>query len=274
MTVSPSIQKGFVFAVLFVAIIGVQLQYEQIKARQAFMPLHIYPTRVIRAADLGLHNGVAALIWLNAIQQIGTVSGSYQGLVSDIDAVTELDPKFAYPYAFAELVIPGFDKSAVDDVIVIGERGVRYVDDWRVPYYLASAYLFYKDDRANAAKYFDIAARNPSMPIKMRETTKNFGTQIDKRMETKDIWQSIYESTDDEVLRDQATANLIHIEIIEGLEKAIVEYKRRVGKFPSHVDDLVTARVIREIPTDPHGFVYGVDKDGKLTMKLQLDQVE
>lgn len=254
---------SLVILLLFGAV-SVQYVYDVQKPPAGFRPVVVFPVPVLRSADLGLDSAVASLIWLNAIQQIGTISNSYEGLVADIKTINALDPSFAYPYAFAELVLPALDPSKIHDAISIGESGVAQASDWRIPFYLASAYLIYLDDRENALKYFQIAAATPGISTSTRAVALNFGTQKDKRSQTKEIWSALYEGTDDEILRDQAEANLIHIEILEALERGIQIYRQRKGVYPERIEDLVSAGIQREIPQDPFGFVFTIDEDGKL----------
>jgi len=257
-----------VIVLLLFAVVFVQFEYDTRKPPAGFAPLVIFPVPVLRSADLGLDSGTASLIWLNAIQEIGTISGSYKGLVNDIKTINALDPKFAYPYAFAELVLPGLDPAKTADAIAIGQKGVENTSDWRVPFYLASTYLIHMDDRENALKYFYIAGHTPGIPSGLQGTALNFGTQKDKRTQTKAIWAGIYESTNDEILKGQAESNLIHIDILDTLDRGIAIYKQTKGIYPKEVQDLVSAHILKEIPQDPFGFVYTIDKDGKLGSHL------
>lgn len=257
-----------VIVVLFLGIALTQYGYDARKPPAGFAPLVVFPPAVLRSADLGLDSAVASLIWLNAIQEIGTIDGSYEGLVGDIETINALDPRFAYPYAFAELVIPWLDPSKTLDAIAIGARGVERVRDWRIPFYLASAYAIHLNDRENAVKYFDIAAHTPGIPKAIQGTALNFGTQKDKRAQTRAIWTSIYESTDDEILKSQAQANIAHIEILDVLERAVLLYKKEKGIYPKQMEDMVNAGILKEIPQDPLGFTYTLDEDGTLASHL------
>ncbi|MBM3261469.1 hypothetical protein FJY93_03550 [Candidatus Kaiserbacteria bacterium] len=261
-------KKVGVAVLLLCAVALAQWGYDASKPPEVFTPLVVFPVPVLRSAGLGLDSALASLIWLNAIQQIGEVYGSYEGLIGDIRTINALDPQFAYPYAFAELVIPSLDPSKLSDAIAIGQRGVEHTADWRIPFYLASTYVVHLDDRENALKYFGIAARTPGIPSRIQATALNYGTQKDKRAQTKAIWESLYESSDDELLREQAYTNLVHIGILEMLEEGIRRYKASKGKNPKEVQDLVRAGLIREVPQDPLGFVYTIADDGTLVPSL------
>lgn len=262
------VQKIILVAVLFVGIVSMQYLYDREEASRAYTPLAIFHPAVLHVADLGLDTAMGSLIWLNSIQEIGTVAGSYAGLVNDIKTINALDPRFAYPYAFAELVLPGLDPSSVADAIAIGKSGVEHASDWRIPFYLAFSHYQYRDDLTDAIKYFHIAADTPGIPTGIRGTALNFGTQTDRRAQTRDIWVSIYQSSNDEILRAQAQDNITHIDILTILDKAVRMYKNINGVYPTQTDDLRRAGILSEIPQDPLGFTYTIDKDGKLVPHL------
>lgn len=269
MRLSGIFQRIFIVPILFAGIVALQYAYDAQEASRAYTPLVIFPAIVLRVADLGLDSGLASLIWINSIQEIGAVSGSYPRLVNDIQTINVLDPKFAYPYAFAELVAPGLDPASISSAIEIGRSGVEYaLPDWRIPFYLAFSYYRYQNDLANAIKYFHIAADTPGIPEGIRGTALNFGTQTDRRAQTKAIWASIYENTDDEILRSQAEASIARIDILDALERAIRIYKNLKGAYPSTTEDLVRAGIVSEIPPDPYGFTYTIEDDGTLKPRL------
>lgn len=261
-------QRIFLVVVLLGGVVVAQYAHDARARDTGPSPIVLFPPAVLRAADLGLDGGLASLIWLNTIQQVGESQGGYARLVNDIRTINALDPRFAYPYAFGELVLPGLDKTRVDDALAIGRMGVEQVDDWRIPFYLASAYLIYKDDRAEALRYFQIAGRNPDMPAAMRATALTFGTRGDKRESTKAIWQAFYESSDDEILREQAYNNLMHIAIVEALESAVQVYHARTGSYPPSVQALVDEHIIKELPQDPLGLVYVIENDGSIQAEI------
>ena len=110
---------------------------------------------VLRKIDFGLHESLASLVWLKMNQGVYTwleKSKKYERFSREIQILTDLDPKWGYPYAFGTLLLPDFKKT--DEAIKLGEKGMKNVpDDWRIPYYMAMVYNGNLNDRLNAAKY-------------------------------------------------------------------------------------------------------------------------
>jgi len=165
------------------------------------------------------------------------------------------------------LILPGIGYT--DKGIELARKGVAdSKPDWRIPYYLAVTYHLNKDDPINAAKYFDIAANTLGVPDGIKKVSANYGSRKDKREQTKQIWTGIYETTNDEIVRERAKNYLIHFEIMDLLEQASKQYYSVNKKYPSTLDDLISARILKAIPPDPFGFQYEINQeDGSVTAK-------
>ena len=180
--------------------------------------------RAIRALDFGLHTATASLVWLKINQGVYTWLDStkkYERFSKEIEIVTNLDPGWGFPYAFGTLLLPGLGKNS--EAIALGEKGIRNVpNDWRIPYYMAMVYNGNIKDRANAAKYFSMAATTPNAPENVKRAALAYGTQKNQLDEMEIIWRTLYENADNEILRTQAEKYLL---IIEELRKKEVLVK-------------------------------------------------
>lgn len=237
-------------AVLLIAISGSQYYSDAKNKERPLIPPTIIPDQAMKMADLGLHAAAASAMWVYAIQQ---VTGNPDKLPQLIASVNAIDPKFSYPYAFAALVLPSFPIPGFrDKTVEIAERGIREADpDWRIPYYLATTYHIFFKNREKAAYYFDLAARTPGAPDKIKSISHFYGTASDIREQTKQIWLSIYESTGDELVREQAYNYLVQIELLNTLDKAVLLYRQKYKKYPDKIEDLVSGKIIKEVPVSP-----------------------
>lgn len=255
------------FLLLFAAVIGVQYFSDIDKCHVLYTEPLVLRPEIVRATDLGLHNAAADFEWLAAIQYFGGAeSENYEKLDDYLTLSTNLDPKFAYPYAFGALILPTIKEA--DAGIALGQKGVENgVRDYRIPYYTATTYHFNKNDYRNAAKYFDIAANSPDVPEGIKKVASKYGSNPDKRAQTKQIWAGIYESTNDEVVQERAKKYIVHFEIMDFLDQASSQYFKVYNKHPLEANDLVIGNILREIPSDPFGFQYIFDEDGKAKIK-------
>ena len=266
-----SFMKKFLKTLLLLSIIAgtISLQYYFDNESKKFSDPQPYlmPASVAKAANLGLDSAMADYVWIDMIQYFGGFRrDGYEKLDDYINLANELDPKFSYPYAFGTLILPG--EKMTDEAIKIGERGIADSDpDWRIPYYMAVTYHVQKNDPVNAAKYFDIAAKTPGAPSNIQLVAAAYGSRPDIREQTKLIWQSLYDNSNDEVVRERAKAYLDHFAILDVLERAAEIYKQQKGSYPASVDDMVTAGILRYVPADPFGFTYYIDEEGRARAK-------
>lgn len=247
--------------ILFAGVISIQSLFDRESSQKKYVEPIVPKAEIVRAADLGLHNTASDLIWLATIQYFGGSDSLEMPRLPDyLNLSTDLDPKFSYPYAFGALVLPAFGK--VDAGVALAHKGIEAgAKDWRIPYYLATTYFINLDDRANAAKYFDIAANTEGAPSNIQNIASNFGSKKDKRAQTKQIWTGIYESTKDEVVKERSKKYIDHFELMDFLDQAIEQYYKVHNKYPVEMEDLVSGRILRFIPEDPFGHTFKIDSE-------------
>jgi len=260
MTVSiKSLLDSLPFALLLGAIVGSQYYYDLQKKERSLSPLTIIPAQAVKIADLGLHSAAASALWVYTIQQVAEHPNKIAELIENVN---EIDPKFSYPYAFAVLVLPDISGSP-GQAIEIALVGIKNADpDWRLPYYLATVYHVFSKDREKAAFYFDLAARIPGAPSVVRSMPVRYGKYGTVREQTKQIWMSIYENSDDEFIKERMLGYLEQLNILELLEKAVVLYVQKYGSYPKKISDLVTGKILKEAPKSPIGLEFYLDEKG------------
>jgi tetratricopeptide (TPR) repeat protein len=207
--------------------------------------------KAMKDASLGFNSLLADITWIQAIQYFGgwaPTDEGYNKLPQMLDTITELEPKFEYPYIFACLILPG--EGYTKEAIEIGKRGTDTIQiSWQVPYYLA--FVYHKEkDYENAAKYFSIAAERPdTLPI-VKVLSGIYYAKAGERDVAIAIWQGIYDSSDNEFIKGRAKVWLDHYEYMAGIEKLNQIYKEKFGSFPSSLQALFDKKILPELPTD------------------------
>jgi hypothetical protein len=247
--------------VLYTCIIFIQIFFDSKRSSTLTEPL-IIPAKLIKIADLGMHSAAASVVWINTIQQVIVFPLKVPALIR---TVNELDPKFSYPYAFATIFLPLIDKT--DDAIDIAKKGMIETSDWRIPYYLGAVYHVYLNDRKNAAINFALAAKNPDATENAKLFASRYGSSNDKIQQTIDLWSSIYETSNDETVKERAAKYIIHFTNLQIIDKAAAIYKARFGSNPKEVSDLVSKKILKKIPDSPFGSAYYITNDGRAYVK-------
>jgi hypothetical protein len=263
-------KKAFLFGIFILmlsAIVILQVFSDREKARAIYTEPIVLKSETIRITDLGLHNAAADLLWLASIQYFGGGESRTMSKLSEyLFTATELDSQFSYPYAFGVLILPSVEK--MDEALVLGQKGVDLkLADWRIPYYMATIYFINKEDNKEAAKYFDIAANTKDAPDNITQIAARFGANSNRRSQTIQIWQGIYENSDDEVVKERAKKYIIHYSILDALDQAVQIYKDKYNKLPTDISELLKIKVINQVPIDPFGFEYIIREDGKVNFK-------
>lgn len=251
----------FIFAIVFS-----QYFFDINKTREVTPSSLILPAEIFKAVDLGLHSAFASLAWLSIVQNVMTPRANL--LDQDLLLVTKLDPRFSYPYAFGVLFLPTLKKPYA--AIKLGELGIKNAEpNWEIPYYMAVVYHENFHDSVNAEKYFIRSAETPGASATAKYLAVSYGTQHSRRKQTKAIWKGIYDTSHDEIVRDRARSYLEQIDIIDMLETSATVYKKKIGRYPEHIDDLIVKKILKEAPQAPPGYSYYFDTNGQVKIKIQ-----
>lgn len=251
------------FLILLGLVSTSQYLVDQQKKKRVYAEPVVIPAEILKVAGLGLDNALADFLWLGSIQYFGGGESRTNEKLSDfLVSSTDLDPKFSYPYAFGALILPSIEETEL--AISLAKKGIDKAEpNWQIPYNLATLYHIEKKDRANAIKYFDLAATTPGAPDNIQKIAANFGTYPTDRARSAAIWQGILENTSDETVKERAEMYLAHYAILDLLEDAAKRYHDINGFYPKDLQNLIDARILRAIPKDPFGFEYTIDINGR-----------
>lgn len=215
------ITPAFCISIFFLGSVFAESTYSRIKTPLPETVSTLPSAQALKALDLGLHTATASLVWLKINQGVYTWldnTRKYERFSKEIQTLTDLDPSWGYPYAFGTLLLPGLGKS--DLAIQLGEKGIKNVpDDWRIPYYMAIVYHTNLHDRFNAAKYFAIASQATSAPENVKKMPEVYGSQKNQLEEMENIWETLYETAGNDILREQAEKYLLYIKELRKKEK-------------------------------------------------------
>jgi len=220
-------------------------------------PLSPQAARVI---GFGADEFVASWYWLSMIQYYGggDPQGKYRKLAELFNTITELSPKFLAAYRMGLLILPG--EGFVDQALDLGAKGKRNIpDSWEIPYYLGLDLHMYRKDYAAAAKEFELAASKPNAPANARYFAAIYYNQADERQTAYQLFQSIYENSQDNFIKERAKKYLDHLTIIFYLQDSINKFRSNYGRYPNSLNELVSKRVIPEIPVSPLGRAFTLD---------------
>lgn len=248
--------------------LGFDKQSSNFKASAEYQPL-VATNQATSEFNLGLQAALADSYWLQAIQYYGGMRSdhNYDKLANYLSQVTDLDPKFSYPYAFAALVLPSEN---INQGYTIAKKGVDLkLPDWQIPFYLATAYHMYKSDKIDAVKFFDIAAQTEGAPSGVKLVAAAYNQSASSRQTVEAIWQQIYENSSDSTVSERAKNYYAHYQLLDFYDEAAKRYQQKIGTWPKTLNDLIDANILTGLPADPLGFnvIYGDNGQSEFVLK-------
>jgi len=215
-----------------------------------------------KLTSFGANEFLADYYWLTFIQYYGggTANGKYRKMAELFNVVTELSPKFLSAYQTGLIILPG--EGFVDEAIKLGQKGqVELPNSWEMPYYTGLVYHIYKKDYISAAQEFEKAAVKTDAPAITKYFAGIYYREADQRQLAYQIFQTVYQTTTDEFVKERANKQVINMEMIFFLEDAASKYKNTYGIFPETLDDLVRRKIVTELPISPLSLEFNINPE-------------
>lgn len=238
----------------------------------------ILPPLVNKALSLEYRSVIAEFLFLRASQYYGEKIASKERLtMSDmwwlyrnLIVITELDPYFEDPYYYGNALLT-WETGMYNEANTLLRKAINTRTwDWQLPFFLGfNTFYFLKDNKAGA-DYLLIAAKRPGAPKFLPTLAARLYYQAQNTEIALSFLKDFYESEKNEVIRNLYAVRINALEKILMVEKAVTEYRRKTKQLPSSLDILVHSGLLKQIPRDPYGGQFYLDKDGsvKTTSKL------
>ncbi len=240
--------------------------------------LYVTSPQAVKRMSLGYDGLMADIYWTRAVQYFGRKHQArdrrYDLLAPLLEITVTLDPQLIPAYEFGSIFLaqqPPEGAGLPDTAVAFVERGIREnPNEWRLYYHLGFIhYVERKDYRAAAATFqrgSEVPGAHPWMRVLAAAMAQFGGDTRTARF----LWQRIYESTQDKLIRSNAVKRLRALEVDEvvpQLEAAIQIYRQRTGRMPSSFMEMLSAGYLRRLPTDPLGYPYKLMPDGRVEVQ-------
>jgi hypothetical protein len=250
---------------------GIDSQLAATRQEQDNLVLRSGP--LLKAMSLEYAPLAADLYWTRAVQYYGDKNINGQTnldlLWPLLDVTTTLDPNLIAAYHFGGMFLsdaPPRGAGKPELGIELLQRGIRANPGyWRFYEDLGFIYYFDLRDYPRAAAAFLEGSKIPGAMIWM----KTFAARISERGESLEtsamLWSEIYNSTKEPSIKENAK---LHLQLLRArmdcdqLNQLAAEYKRRAGRPPDNIRDLVRSGLLRGVAVDPVGVEYWFDPEG------------
>jgi len=175
--------------------------------------------KVLKIVSLGFDEVVADILFIRMIDYFGKHSSSdrtYVWLYHMADLVTDLDPKFRFPYIFAGLML-NLEANQFDNARKIIIKGMnQFPNNWYFPFTLGINYFFHDGDFLRAADSLEDASKLPDAPDYLIGFAKKLRKKAATKEEALDFLKHL-----DEVFGDESISAILKERIKEIEERGV-----------------------------------------------------
>ena len=262
---------GVVLAVFLAFIVGLQVvrdrKYAAYRART--QTLYVPSGAVLDRLALSFDAMLADVYWMRAVNHYGSTKlsddeeKSYELLYPLLDITTTLDPRFNIAYRFGAIFLteafpagPGRPDLAVE----LLQKGVRQMPEkWEYLMDVGFINYWWLRDYEEAAIWFQRASEIPGSSWWLQSLAANMLTQGGSRAASRLLWQQMYETADNEWVRNEAARRLAQLDALDQIDlyaRVVAAFEEREGRLPSSWQDMIAADLLNGHPVDPAGHQY------------------
>ncbi|GAC1664488.1 MAG: hypothetical protein NVS9B4_19940 [Candidatus Acidiferrum sp.] len=241
--------------------------------------------KLVKAMSLEYAPLVADIYWTRVVQYYGNQHSQgdkqYELLWPLLDIATKLDPHFLPAYRFGAMFLsdaPPRGAGRPDLAVELIKRGIqRNPDYWR--FYEDLGFIYYLDlkDYAKASEAFYEGSKNPNSLIWMKVMAAKIASEGESFSTSVLLWKEIYETTQDANVKRNAQDHLELLKVQQDckqLDALANEFKKRNGRRPAAMRELIQAGLLRGTPVDPRGYPYTLDDQAKAQLNLDSPLLE
>lgn len=244
--------------------------------------LYVTSPQTVKRMSLGYDGLLADIYWTRVVQYFGRKhkerSRRYDLLVPLLEITTTLDPHLIVAHEFGSIFVaqqPPEGAGLPDTAVALVERGIREnPTEWRLYYHLGFIHFLERKDYKAAAAAFERGSQVPGAHPWLRLMAAAMAQYGGDTRTARFLWEKIYESTDDKLIRSNAVKRLRALEVddvVPQLEAVVQIYKQRTGHLPASFIEMVSAGYLRGLPRDPLGYPYKLMPDGRVEVQSPDD---
>ncbi|MEW6719075.1 MAG: hypothetical protein AB1346_01350 [Thermodesulfobacteriota bacterium] len=220
--------------------------------------------------SFGFRNFLADIAWLQAVQASGSLKmtrSDYDRLHRLLNVVSDLDPRFEIPYLLGGLVLGESQDHGREALQVFGRGKAQFPREWRFPFYMGFTYYFTLADPASAGREMMEASALPDCPAFVPGIASRMMSEAGNPEAALMMLTAIAQQETDDDRRTVLERRIREVAVerdLQLLQRAVEMYREKTGGAPQDLKDLLRAGILAEIPKDPGGGRYLLDREGKV----------
>jgi hypothetical protein len=190
-----------------------------------------------------------------------------------LEITTTLDPLFNIAYRFGSVFLAEAEPRGAgrpDLAIALLEKGLRArPDKWEYMQDIGFVHYWYLHDYQGAASWFQKAAELPAAPWWLRSLAATTLAQGGDRRSSREMWQAILQSADNDWLQHDAERRLMQLRALDEMDEVqrrLDAYHARTGQPATAWGALARAGLLPGVPLDPTRTPYELTQDGHVQL--------
>ncbi len=227
--------------------------------------LYLPAGRVIKLASFGFERVLADLLWFRAIQYYGEhrlTDRTYDQAERLFSVIYDLDPHFKGATRFGALILAQ-DAHDSEGALALLRRAERdNPQDWEYPFDQGFILQTIRRDYAAAGAAYQRASRLPGAPDLAARLAGFSYTRLGDRETAREVWRSILQETDNEMMQRIAERSLLNLDVEEmqdSLTVVVSTFREQRSCFPQTWSEVVAAGLLPELPEEPFGGLFLID---------------
>ncbi|MEE9218965.1 MAG: hypothetical protein V3U98_07845 [Acidobacteriota bacterium] len=221
--------------------------------------------RYLRVASLGFAPVLADLIYLWSIQYYAAYDRTVRYDIVEhiyVHVIGELDPHYTDAYLLASLILSVEARDPERALYVLDVGIERNPGNWLLPFEAGFVAFSMLQDYERAGEYYRRCAAIPGSPAVARRFHAEMYNRMGDKRTSYAKWREVYETAEDEFVREVAYSHVhdLHIEIdLETLQVEVEKYRELHGRYPEGLEALVREGQMAELLLNPEGHSYAYD---------------
>jgi len=232
--------------------------------------LYLPSGSVLKKLSLGHYGLLADIYWMRAVQYYGGKrlknEKTFDLLQPLLEITTTLDPKLLHAYRFGSIFLSEREPIGAnhpEQAITLLQKGISYnPEQWQLYRDVGFVYYWYLNDYKKAAEAFLEGGKNPNSAPWMKTFAAELLGKDGNRQTARFLWQEIYETSENQQMKENAKENLLKLtaeEEIETLQALVDKVESKTGREVRSLAELVPLGFFQKVPVDPKGFSYVLD---------------
>jgi len=191
-------------------------------------------------------------------------SDDWGRVLDNVKVMNRLDRYYFDPYYFVGSYVPWNLTNYPEKIELVNsilKEGMKYVKDWRIPFFIGFNYFYFLKQKRKGAEYLKVAASMKGSPQYLRLLVSRLYLETGEIDLAISVTREEIKGAKNKRLKEKLRKRLAALTIIKELDLAVREFKRFKNRCPETVEELKRFHFINYIPEDPYGGKFYIKDD-------------